>query len=88
MHSQATVQRATTRDLSIVQALREAIREEMRRDEDVFVIGEDIRIGGSFLFTLGLLDDFGRSSMLRPEDGPKNSHNNRTQDRQDYQCRN
>jgi len=41
-----------------VQAMREAIREEMHRDEDVFVIGEDIRIGGSFLFTLGLLDEF------------------------------
>jgi len=54
----------TTRDLTIVQALREAIREEMYRDEDVFVIGEDIRIGGSFLFTLGLYDEFGEDRVL------------------------
>ena len=33
---------------TVVQALREAVREEMRRDEQVFVLGEDIRIGGSF----------------------------------------
>jgi pyruvate dehydrogenase E1 component beta subunit len=52
------------RELTIVQALREAIREEMRRDEDVFVIGEDIRIGGSFLFTLGLLDEFGEDRVI------------------------
>lgn len=54
----------TRRDLTIVQAMREAIREEMRRDEDVFVLGEDIRIGGSFLFTLGLLDEFGTDRVL------------------------
>lgn len=64
MHSTPTLQRDTTRDLTIVQALREAIREEMRRDENVFVIGEDIRIGGSFLFTLGLLDEFGPERVL------------------------
>jgi len=52
------------RDLTIVQALREAIREEMHRDQDVFVLGEDIRIGGSFLFTLGLLDEFGPDRVL------------------------
>jgi acetoin:2,6-dichlorophenolindophenol oxidoreductase subunit beta len=63
MHSPAA-ERDTTRDLTIVQALREAIREEMRRDNDVFVMGEDIRIGGSFLFTLGLLEDFGPDRVL------------------------
>jgi pyruvate dehydrogenase E1 component beta subunit len=55
---------AVTRDLTIVQALREAIREEMMRDEEVFVLGEDIRIGGSFLFTLGLFDEFGPDRVL------------------------
>jgi pyruvate dehydrogenase E1 component beta subunit len=53
-----------TRDLTIVQALREAIREEMMRDEEVFVLGEDIRIGGSFLFTLGLHEEFGDARVL------------------------
>lgn len=52
------------RELTIVQALREAVREEMNRDEDVFVMGEDIRIGGSFLFTLGLFDEYGPDRVL------------------------
>ncbi len=52
------------RDLTIVQALREAIREEMQRDEDVFVMGLDVRIGGSFLFSLGLLDEFGPERVV------------------------
>jgi acetoin:2,6-dichlorophenolindophenol oxidoreductase subunit beta len=55
---------STTRDLTIVQALREAVREEMNRDEEVFVLGEDIRIGGSFLFTLGLLDEYGPERVI------------------------
>lgn len=54
----------SSRDLTIVQALREALREEMNRDETIFVIGEDIRIGGSFLFTLGLLDKFGTERVI------------------------
>jgi pyruvate/2-oxoglutarate/acetoin dehydrogenase E1 component len=44
--------------------MREAIREEMERDERIFVMGEDIRIGGSFLFTLGLLDAFGPDRVI------------------------
>jgi len=47
---------------SIVEALREGIREEMRRDKRVFCIGEDIAIpggwGGAFTVTLGLEKDF------------------------------
>jgi len=54
----------TNRRLTIVQALREALSEEMRANPDVFVMGEDIRIGGSFLFTLGLADKFGPERVL------------------------
>ncbi len=61
---EAQQQVSSARSLTIVQALREAIREEMRRDADVFVIGEDIRIGGSFLFTLGLADEFGNDRVI------------------------
>lgn len=46
------------RVLTIAEALREAITEEMERDERVFCIGEDIGIpggwGGAFTVTLGL----------------------------------
>jgi pyruvate dehydrogenase E1 component beta subunit len=52
------------RTLTIVQAMREALREEMNRDESIFVMGEDIRIGGSFLFTLGLLDEYGPDRVI------------------------
>ena len=48
----------TTRRLSIAEALREAIAEEMDRDQRVFCIGEDIAVpggwGGAFTVTLGL----------------------------------
>lgn len=62
--STQTMTKDSNRDLTIVQALREAIREEMYANEDVYVIGEDIRIGGSFLFTLGLLDEFGPDRVI------------------------
>lgn len=55
---------SNSRNLTIVQALREALRAEMDRDPDVFVMGEDIRIGGSFLFTLGLVDEYGPERVL------------------------
>lgn len=51
-------------NLTIVQAIRQALQQEMRDDPDVFVIGEDIRIGGSFLFTVGLFDEFGPERIL------------------------
>jgi pyruvate/2-oxoglutarate/acetoin dehydrogenase E1 component len=47
------------RRLTVVQAMREALAEEMRRDPNVFVIGEDVRIGGVFLLTLDLVSEFG-----------------------------
>ena len=41
-------------------ALREALREELLRDERVFLMGEDIgKYGGSYAVTKGLLDEFG-----------------------------
>lgn len=54
--------------MSIAEALREAIREEMRRDETVFCIGEDLDIdggfGGAFTVTLGLSKEFGHERIL------------------------
>ncbi len=46
-------------------ALREALREEMRRDATVFVMGEGIaERGGSYKVTEGLLDEFGPRRVL------------------------
>jgi len=44
---------------TIIEALRQGLTEAMVADPRVFVMGEDIRIGGSFHLTLGLLDQFG-----------------------------
>ncbi len=54
--------------MTIVEALRQGIREEMRRDPAVFCIGEDIGIsggfGGAFTVTLGLSEEFGHERIL------------------------
>jgi len=48
------------REITIREALQEALREEMRRDSTVFVLGEDIaQFGGAYIITQGLLDEFG-----------------------------
>lgn len=47
-------------ELSYQEALREALREEMLRDESVFVMGEDVgKHGGAFGVTRTLFDQFG-----------------------------
>ncbi len=43
-----------------LQAISDGLRQEMRRDERVFLIGEDIGVyGGAFKVTLGFLEEFG-----------------------------
>ncbi|MGB9868064.1 MAG: alpha-ketoacid dehydrogenase subunit beta [Bacillota bacterium] len=52
------------RKIRYVEALREALREEMRRDERVFLMGEDIgRYGGIFRVTEGLWQEFGEERV-------------------------
>lgn len=47
-------------EMTYAEAIRSALREEMHRDERVFLFGEDIgRYGGAFGVTFGLLDEFG-----------------------------
>jgi pyruvate/2-oxoglutarate/acetoin dehydrogenase E1 component len=46
------------------EAVREALREEMSRDERVFLLGEDIaQFGGSYKVTAGLVDEFGSTRV-------------------------
>lgn len=48
------------RQLTIALAIREALREEMKRDPEVFLMGEEVAgHGGVFQVTAGLLDEFG-----------------------------
>jgi pyruvate dehydrogenase E1 component beta subunit len=52
------------RRLRIVDALREAIEQEMTADRQVFLIGEDVRIGGGFSVSRGLVERFGEERIL------------------------
>jgi len=46
------------------EALNQALREEMRRDERVLLLGEDIGVfNGAFKVTAGLLDEFGEKRV-------------------------
>ncbi|MFD1525152.1 alpha-ketoacid dehydrogenase subunit beta [Halolamina salina] len=48
-----------TERLSLREAIRSALREELLRDDDVFIMGQDEEDGGSFEVTAGLHDEFG-----------------------------
>mgnify|MGYP001044759210 CR=1 FL=1 len=53
------------REISYAQALQEAMREEMIRDESVFLMGEDIGLyGGAYGATRGLFDEFGENRVI------------------------
>src|SRR5499427_1451416 len=54
-----------SRELSYLEAIREALIEEMRRDPKVFVLGEDVgAYGGAFGVTQGLYEEFGDLRVL------------------------
>jgi len=53
------------RELTYLEAIREALFEEMRRDDKVFVLGEDVGVyGGAFGITKGLYEEFGEYRCL------------------------
>ena len=53
-----------TREISFSKAINEAMSEEMRRDESVFLIGEDVGIfGGVFGVSAGMFDEFGEERI-------------------------
>jgi pyruvate dehydrogenase E1 component beta subunit len=55
----------TLRNLTMSQAISESVSQEMTRDENVFVMGEDIGgYGGIFGATAGLLEKFGRERVM------------------------
>ena len=54
-----------SRELSYLEAIREALAEEMRRDPKVFVLGEDVGpYGGAFGVTQGLCEEFGEMRVV------------------------
>ena len=53
------------KELTYLEAIREALAEEMRRDPKVFVLGEDVgEYGGAFGATQGLFAEFGELRVL------------------------
>lgn len=53
------------REITFAEALKEAIRMSMEKDERVFVIGEDIGVyGGAFGVTAGLIEKFGPERIV------------------------
>src|SRR5947199_10164265 len=53
------------KELTYLEAIREALSEEMRRDGKVFVLGEDVgAYGGAFGVTQGLFEEFGEARVV------------------------
>lgn len=51
--------------VTYLEAISQAIREEMRRDESVFLLGEDIgTYGGAFKISAGFLEEFGPERVI------------------------
>ena len=50
--------------ITMRQAISDALREEMERDEKVFIMGEEIGVwGGTYAVTKGFLDQFGEKRV-------------------------
>jgi pyruvate dehydrogenase E1 component beta subunit len=53
------------RQIAFRQALREALQEEMRRDERVFLMGEEVaEYNGAYKVSQGMLDEFGAKRVI------------------------
>jgi len=58
-------QQTATRELTLAQAINEALAEEMRRDPNVFIIGEDVAEAGTpFKVLKGLVEEFGPERVI------------------------
>ncbi|QLD86266.1 alpha-ketoacid dehydrogenase subunit beta [Natronomonas halophila] len=55
----------SSQNLTLVQAVRDGMKGEMQRDDDVVVMGEDVgKNGGVFRATEGLYDEFGEQRVI------------------------
>src|ERR1700733_10631389 len=51
--------------MNMVQAINDGLRHEMKRDERVVILGEDVgKVGGVFRVTQGLYDEFGDDRVI------------------------
>jgi len=54
-----------TREITYQEAISEALQEEMRKDDTIFIMGEDILYRGTFGVTKGFVEEFGRKRIIQ-----------------------
>ena len=55
----------TKKTMTMREAIKEAMKAEMREDENVYLMGEDVGIfGGDFGTTVGMLQEFGEERII------------------------
>src|SRR6266567_1806940 len=65
MSSPSAAAPAATREITIAQAVNQALAEELRRDDAVFVVGEDVAEAGTpFKVLSGLVEEFGPERVI------------------------
>ena len=53
------------KELQFREALREAMSEEMRRDDKIFLMGEEVaQYNGAYKVSQGMLDEFGANRVI------------------------
>src|SRR3712207_2611921 len=61
----STATKTANKAVTMVEAIRQGLWEEMSRDETVFVIGEDVgTYGGAFKVTEGFIEHFGSGRVI------------------------
>ena len=64
MTAQAQIDAEQTETMTVREAIRQALREEMERDEDVYIMGEDVGLFGGVLEVTGdLFEEFGEERV-------------------------
>src|SRR5690606_16826972 len=57
--------RPVMREIQFREALREAMNEEMRKDETIFLMGEEVaEYNGAYKVSQGMLDEFGAKRVV------------------------
>jgi pyruvate/2-oxoglutarate/acetoin dehydrogenase E1 component len=64
MTAQAQIDSEQTETMTVREAIRQALREELERDEDVYIMGEDVGLFGGVLEVTGdLFEEFGEERV-------------------------
>ena len=64
LYTRPSVPGQTMREISVSAAIQEALADELARDPRTYLIGEDVRGGGYFAVTAGLVEQFGEDRII------------------------